>query len=79
MMLNLRNAYFNKFSNVWHHGDYVEIKKSGGFVIYGTVRCHTQSWWSKTWNSRNIFRGRKVYRDKRIHSCWTSLGIMILE
>jgi acetoacetyl-CoA synthetase len=30
-----KDAYFNKFSNVWHHGDYVEIKKSGGFVIYG--------------------------------------------
>jgi len=30
-----KNAYFNKFSNIWHHGDYVEIKKSGGFIIYG--------------------------------------------
>jgi len=26
---------FNKFSNIWHHGDYAEIKKSGGFVIHG--------------------------------------------
>ena len=30
-----KDAYFNKFSNIWHHGDYVEIKKSGGFIIYG--------------------------------------------
>ena len=30
-----KDAYFNKFSNVWHHGDYVERKKSGGFIIYG--------------------------------------------
>tara|TARA_B110001454_G_C12691951_1_gene422663 strand:+ start:29 stop:1024 length:996 start_codon:yes stop_codon:yes gene_type:complete len=30
-----KNAYFNKFTNVWHHGDYAEIKKSGGFVIHG--------------------------------------------
>ena len=30
-----KDAYFNKFSNIWYHGDYVEIKKSGGFIIYG--------------------------------------------
>ena len=30
-----KDAYFNKFKNVWHHGDYAEIKKSGGFVIHG--------------------------------------------
>ena len=29
------NAYFNFFSNTWHHGDYAEIKKSGGFIIHG--------------------------------------------
>ena len=33
--VKFKNAYFNKFSNIWHHGDYVEIKKSGGFIIYG--------------------------------------------
>jgi len=33
--VKFKDAYFNKFSNTWHHGDYVEIKKSGGFVIYG--------------------------------------------
>jgi len=30
-----KEAYFNKFKNVWHHGDYAEVKKSGGFIIYG--------------------------------------------
>jgi len=30
-----KNAYFNKFLNIWHHGDYAEIKKSGGFIIHG--------------------------------------------
>ena len=30
-----KEAYFNHFSNIWHHGDYAEIKKSGGFVIHG--------------------------------------------
>ena len=31
----LKNAYFNKFKGVWHHGDYAEIKPSKGYVIYG--------------------------------------------
>ncbi|MDC0043832.1 acetoacetate--CoA ligase [Candidatus Pelagibacter sp.] len=30
-----KNAYFNKFSNVWYHGDYAEVSKNGGFVIHG--------------------------------------------
>ena len=33
--LKYKNAYFNKFKNIWHHGDYAEIKKTGGFIIYG--------------------------------------------
>ena len=33
--IKFKNAYFNKFEGVWHHGDYAEIKKSGGYVIYG--------------------------------------------
>ncbi len=28
-------AYFEKFPNVWCHGDYVERTESGGMVIYG--------------------------------------------
>ena len=30
-----KNAYFNNYENIWHHGDYAEIKKSGGFIIHG--------------------------------------------
>ena len=33
--IKLKNAYFNKFKGVWHHGDYAEIKDSGGLIIYG--------------------------------------------
>ena len=32
---NYKNAYFNRFKNIWYHGDYAEIKNTGGFVIYG--------------------------------------------
>ena len=30
-----KEAYFNKFNNIWHHGDYAEVNNSGGFIIYG--------------------------------------------
>ena len=33
--IKFKNAYFNKFKNIWHHGDYAEIKKTNGFIIYG--------------------------------------------
>ena len=33
--IKFKEAYFNKFNNVWHHGDYAEVKNTGGFVIYG--------------------------------------------
>jgi acetoacetyl-CoA synthetase len=28
-------AYFERFPNVWHHGDYAELTERGGLVIYG--------------------------------------------
>jgi acetoacetyl-CoA synthetase len=30
-----RAAYFQRFENIWCHGDYAEITEHGGFVIYG--------------------------------------------
>jgi acetoacetyl-CoA synthetase len=30
-----RAAYFEKFPGVWHHGDWCEITKHGGMIIYG--------------------------------------------
>ena len=30
-----KKAYFSKFKNIWHHGDYAERKKNGGYIIYG--------------------------------------------
>ena len=29
------NAYFNKFDNIWHHGDYAIITSNNGFIIVG--------------------------------------------
>ena len=28
-------AYFKKFKNIWHHGDYALKTKRGGYIIYG--------------------------------------------
>ena len=28
-------AYFNKFKNIWHHGDFIEKTKNNGFIISG--------------------------------------------
>jgi len=33
--IKFKSAYFNKFKNIWHHGDYAEIKNSGGYIIHG--------------------------------------------
>ena len=30
-----KQAYFSKYKNIWHHGDYAERRKSGGYGIYG--------------------------------------------
>ncbi|MGI9332118.1 MAG: acetoacetate--CoA ligase, partial [Gammaproteobacteria bacterium] len=30
-----RRAYFEKFENIWCHGDYVAITERGGMIIYG--------------------------------------------
>jgi acetoacetyl-CoA synthetase len=30
-----KKAYFERFQNVWHHGDFIKITKNGGVVVYG--------------------------------------------
>jgi acetoacetyl-CoA synthetase len=30
-----KSAYFKKYKNVWHHGDFAKITDKGGFIIYG--------------------------------------------
>ena len=30
-----KKAYFNKYKNVWHHGDYAKITKKNGIIISG--------------------------------------------
>ena len=30
-----KEAYFDRFSDTWHHGDFAEIKETRGFIIHG--------------------------------------------
>jgi acetoacetyl-CoA synthetase len=30
-----RGAYFDRYPNIWHHGDYAELTEQGGVIIYG--------------------------------------------
>jgi len=30
-----KSAYFEKYLNIWHHGDFAKITKNGGFIIFG--------------------------------------------
>ena len=30
-----KDAYFNKYKNIWSHGDFVKKTKNGGYVIFG--------------------------------------------
>ncbi len=29
------SSYFEKYKNIWHHGDFAKITDNGGFIIYG--------------------------------------------
>lgn len=31
----IKDAYFNKFTNVWYHGDYIKITDHGSVVVFG--------------------------------------------
>ncbi len=33
--IKYKKAYFSKFKNIWHHGDYAERKNNGSYIIYG--------------------------------------------
>ena len=33
--IKYKGAYFKKYKKIWHHGDYAERKKNGGYIIYG--------------------------------------------
>ena len=68
------NAYFTKFKNIWHHGDYIEKTKNNGFTIYGRsdatlnpggVRIGTSEIYQQVENIDFITEGLVVGQDYR--------------
>ena len=39
-----REAYFEKYNNIWHHGDFVIETDSNSFIVEGGSDCHIKSW-----------------------------------
>ena len=41
---NIHKAYFTKFKNIWHHGDFIE-NKNNGFIMRGRgLDATLESW-----------------------------------
>ncbi len=60
------NTYFNKYKNIWHHGDYCKKTKNKGYIIYGRS--------DSTLNSKGVRIGtaeiyRVVENIKNINEC----------
>jgi acetoacetyl-CoA synthetase len=77
--IKFKKAYFRKYKNTWHHGDYAEVKNNGGFIIYGRsdttlnpggVRLGTAEIYSEVEKFREIREaiavGQSWYNDIRI-------------
>ena len=35
LVINFFLSYYEKYENVWHHGEFAKVTDNGGFVIYG--------------------------------------------
>ena len=77
--IKYKGAYFKKYKKIWHHGDYAERKKNGGYIIYGRsdatlnpggVRLGTSEIYSVVENfkeiNESIVIGQKWDNDIRI-------------
>ena len=49
-MEKYHDAYFSKFNNIWHHGDYIEITKNDGFIIRGRSDATLNPGGVRDWN-----------------------------
>ena len=72
-------AYFEKYKNIWSHGDYVKKTKNGGYIIYGRsdatlnpggVRIGTSEIYSALqnfpWIDDSLVTGYLIDNDERI-------------
>ena len=49
-----KKAYFSKYKNIWHHGDFIQRTKNNGFIILGRSDATLNPGGVRTWDSRNI-------------------------
>lgn len=75
----IADAYFNRFSGVWHHGDFIKVTDEGGVVVYGRsdatlnpggVRIGTAEIYRQTeklsWIADSVCVGKKVDGDVEV-------------
>ena len=60
-------AYFERFDNIWCHGDFAEITAHGGFIIYGRSDATLNPGGVRIGTAEIYRAGRKARRGRRIH------------
>ncbi len=72
--LKFKEAYFNKYNNIWYHGDYAEVKNSGAFIIYGRSDTTLNPGGVRLGTSEIYSEVEKFKRNKRVHGNRSILG-----
>ncbi len=67
-------AYFEKFPNVWHHGDYVELTAHGGIIVHGRSDAVLQSRRRTDRHGGDLPPGRAAAGDPGKHSSSARTG-----
>ncbi len=75
----IKDAYFNEYPGLWHHGDFIEVTNRGGVIVYGRsdatlnpggVRIGTAEIYRQTeqlnWIEDSLCVGRQVEGDVEV-------------
>ena len=69
-----RAAYFERFPNVWHHGDYAELTAHDGIVIYGRSDAMLEPRRRAHRHGRDLPHRRAIRGDRREHRRRPGMG-----
>ena len=67
-------AYFDRFPNIWCHGDFVELTERGGLIIYGRSDATLNPGGCSHRDRRDLSPGRAVGGSRREHRVRPVLG-----
>ena len=67
-----RAAYFKKFSNVWCHGDYVELTEHDSIIVYGRSDTTLNPGGVRCARPRSIARSNSSTKSRNSH--WPRMG-----